>query len=241
MLCLLPLLAPLIVPFSLSQRSLRSSVPPRVSPAAALLRSLTAPPGSALSAGWQPADVRLASLLLQDLAVSVSAAAADAYLAWCRAERIPPPEADGDAAPASSASGPSAAVSADPSPADPPSLTLGIGFGLGPPPALALPSPNLSPSATSAPRAVSVPAARSLLLPSLASTRALERFRNELSLRLSLEHLHGSVVDMLEDRQQLWRAAPGAALVRWWLPLDRRGELDALVGLRRQIRRAGRR
>lgn len=205
----------------------------------------------------------------QDLAVCAASVVADAYLAWCRAERIPPPPSEADEEDTAPDDEWSAAVAAAKATGPGGVGARGRAGRLAPPPAeLVLPgalaaSPafqqqqqqqhqsagavSASPLAAAAtaaalapapdsPRAVSVPAARSLLLPALRSTRALERFRNELSLRAAADAFYGSVVDMLEDRQALWRVAAGGALVRWWLPLDRRGELDALTGLRRQMR-----
>ena len=102
---------------------------------------------------------------------------------------------------------------------------------------------DTSESAELAPVAAAPPASplltalarRSLLLPSLRSTRSLERFRNEVSLRRLLSSVFDGVRDMFEDRQSLFALADGGRLVRTAVPLPRRGELDALVGFRRGV------
>jgi hypothetical protein len=92
-----------------------------------------------------------------------------------------------------------------------------------------------SSSAAAAPTLAGTLASRALLLPRLRATRALERFRNEVSLSCFVQQQYNSVREMYEDRQPLWGVAPGGALLRRELPVSRRSELDALVGWRRTV------
>jgi hypothetical protein len=96
------------------------------------------------------------------------------------------------------------------------------------------PSPAPPPST---PRLAGTLASRALLLPRLRATRALERFRNEVALSSWAHAQYGSVREIYEDRQPLWGVAPGGRLLRRELPVSRRGELDALSGWRRTVRR----
>ena len=78
-------------------------------------------------------------------------------------------------------------------------------------------------------------AARSLLLPRLRSTRPLERFRNEVALARALHWAFGNVRQAFEDRQPLWGLGTGGSLLRREVPVSRRAELDAMVGLQRTV------
>lgn len=77
-----------------------------------------------------------------------------------------------------------------------------------------------------------------MLHPRLASTRALERFRNQVALNRLTERQISSVVALFEDRYDLWacETSPGAfRLVRKQLPVRRALEMEGLTGFRNNL------
>jgi len=66
----------------------------------------------------------------------------------------------------------------------------------------------------------------------LRSTRALERFRNEVMLFGLMEQNVHSVIAIFEDRHLLWGYLPDGGLLRRRLPMSRQDELGQLTGWR---------
>ncbi|KAK9815661.1 hypothetical protein WJX72_007540 [[Myrmecia] bisecta] len=73
------------------------------------------------------------------------------------------------------------------------------------------------------------------LHPRLASTRNLERFRNQVALHAWMQRNYQSVVAMYEDRHALWGLAPGGNLVQRSISARRAKELNQLTGWRYTI------
>ncbi|KAL6771542.1 hypothetical protein ACKKBG_A26800 [Auxenochlorella protothecoides x Auxenochlorella symbiontica] len=207
--------------------------------------------------GPSPAIVSLAPSVLQDAAVTVAEAVAAAYLADVAAGTPPPAllrasssahqgSGAGLGPPAASRDGHGRSSAGGASQVEPPTVAGGAALGAasvqGPRPA-PLPAAPCAPAPAVTPAAPASPAPPppslleaslwpTLVHPQLASTRALQRFLNQVALACWVEAQYHSVQCMLEDRLVLRTLGPGGSVQERRVPYRRGAELDALTGTR---------